>query len=126
MVAAVEQRFGRVNRLPRPIEWLSDNGSPYVARDTRTFARDIGLLPKTTPLESPQSTDEFEQPLFAFRANFLLRMGDRVAKSGAWRRKPRRAAYGRSSFAASMRARRGPVGCHPLVTRSYAASPSAA
>lgn len=28
MVAAVEQRFGRVNRLPRPIGWLSDNGSP--------------------------------------------------------------------------------------------------
>jgi putative transposase len=28
MVAAVEHRFGRVNRLPRPIEWLSDNGSP--------------------------------------------------------------------------------------------------
>ena len=43
MVAAVEQRFGRVNRLPQPIEWLSDNGSCYVARDTRTFARDIGL-----------------------------------------------------------------------------------
>lgn len=27
MVAAVEQRFGRVNRLPQPIEWLSDNCS---------------------------------------------------------------------------------------------------
>lgn len=55
MVDAVEQRFGRVNGLPQPIEWLSDNGSPYVVRDTRTFARDIGLLPMTTPLESPQS-----------------------------------------------------------------------
>ena len=48
MVAAVEQRFGRVNRLPQPIEWLSDNGGPYVAPDTRTFARDIGLPPQTT------------------------------------------------------------------------------
>jgi putative transposase len=55
MVAAVEHRFGWVNRLPQPIEWLSDNGSPCVARDTRTFARDVGLLPKTTPRESPQS-----------------------------------------------------------------------
>jgi putative transposase len=27
MVAAVEHRFGRVNRLPVTIEWLSDNGS---------------------------------------------------------------------------------------------------
>ena len=36
-------------------EWLSDNGSCYVAGDTRSFARDIGLEPRTTPLESPQS-----------------------------------------------------------------------
>jgi putative transposase len=31
MVAAVEHRFGRVNRLPVTIEWLSDNGSCYIA-----------------------------------------------------------------------------------------------
>src|SRR5688572_10526602 len=55
MVAAVEHRFGQANSLPQPIEWLSDNGSPYVARETRGFAREIGLVPKTTPLESPQS-----------------------------------------------------------------------
>ena len=28
MLAAVEHRFGRVNRLPQPVEWLSHNGSP--------------------------------------------------------------------------------------------------
>ena len=55
MVAAVEHRFGRVSRLPLTIEWLSDNGSCYVAGDTRSFARDIGLEPRTTPIESPQS-----------------------------------------------------------------------
>jgi putative transposase len=34
MVEAVEARFA--SALPgRPIEWLTDNGSPYVARDTR-------------------------------------------------------------------------------------------
>src|SRR5215831_16519415 len=55
MVAAVEYRFGQVNRLPVTIEWLSDNGSCYVAGHTRSFARDIGLEPRTTPLESPQS-----------------------------------------------------------------------
>ena len=36
MLAAVEYRFGQVNRLPVTIEWLSDNGSCYVAGDTRT------------------------------------------------------------------------------------------
>src|SRR5215212_11715227 len=55
MVAAVEHRFGRVNRLPGSIEWLTDNGSCYLARETRRFARDVGLVPRTTPLESPQS-----------------------------------------------------------------------
>jgi putative transposase len=55
IVAAVEHRFGRVNRLPQTIEWLTDNGSCYMARETRRFARDVGLVPRTTPLESPQS-----------------------------------------------------------------------
>ena len=30
-------------------------GSRYTAPDTRRFARDIGLIPRTTPIESPQS-----------------------------------------------------------------------
>jgi putative transposase len=55
MIESVERRFGLVNRLPVPIEWLSDNGSPYTARETRKLARDIGLVPRTTPIESPQS-----------------------------------------------------------------------
>jgi len=38
-----------------PIEWLSDNGSPYTARETRRLGREIGLAPCTTPIESPQS-----------------------------------------------------------------------
>jgi transposase InsO family protein len=55
MLAAVEHRFGLVNRLPVTIEWLSDNGSCYIAGETRGFAREIGLEPRTTPIESPQS-----------------------------------------------------------------------
>ncbi len=55
MVAAVEHRFGQVNRLPQTIEWLTDNGSGYIASETRRFAREIGLEPRTTPIESPHS-----------------------------------------------------------------------
>jgi putative transposase len=55
MIESVERRFGLVSPLPAPIEWLSDNGSPYTARQTRRLARDIGLVPCTTPIESPQS-----------------------------------------------------------------------
>ena len=43
MIESVERRFGLVNRLPVPIEWLSDNGSPYTASETRKLAREIGL-----------------------------------------------------------------------------------
>jgi putative transposase len=55
MVASVESRFGQINRLPRTIEWLSDNGSGYIAKETRAFARDLGFEPLTTPVTSPQS-----------------------------------------------------------------------
>ncbi len=55
MLSAVEHRFGPVNRLPHTIEWLTDNGSCYVAGPTRSFARELGLEPRTTPLVSPQS-----------------------------------------------------------------------
>ena len=55
MVTAVEYWFGRVNRLPETIEWLTDNGSCYLARDTGMFGREIGLEPLTTPIKSPQS-----------------------------------------------------------------------
>src|SRR5690349_6050137 len=55
MVESVERRFGLVDKLPVPIEWLSDNGSPYTATETRALARLIGLVPRTTPIESLQS-----------------------------------------------------------------------
>ena len=36
MVEVVEARFGGASQEP-PIEWLTDNGSQYIARDTRSF-----------------------------------------------------------------------------------------
>jgi putative transposase len=50
MVAAVEQRFGQINRLSATIEWLTDNGSCYIAGETRKFVRDMGFEPLTAPL----------------------------------------------------------------------------
>ena len=41
MLEAVEQRFGSY-RTPHPVEMLSDNGSPYIARDIRIFASQLG------------------------------------------------------------------------------------
>jgi putative transposase len=56
MVEAVEKRFGQV-APPTPVEWLTDNGSPYVARDTRAFAHEIGLIPLTTALRKMDRRD---------------------------------------------------------------------
>lgn len=54
MLEAVERRFGTY-RAPAVIDMLSDNGSPYIARDTQIFARQLGLKPCFTPVRSPQS-----------------------------------------------------------------------
>jgi putative transposase len=54
-IEALEHRFGAVERLPSSIEWLSDNGPPYIAADTRCFARELGFLVRTTLIRSPQS-----------------------------------------------------------------------
>jgi transposase InsO family protein len=54
MLEAVEKRFGG-HRAPHPVEMLSDNGSPYTARDTRIFASQLGLRPCFTPVKSPES-----------------------------------------------------------------------
>jgi transposase InsO family protein len=54
MLEAVEKRFGAC-RAPSAIEILSDNGAPYTAKETRIFARQLGLKPCFTPVQSPQS-----------------------------------------------------------------------
>src|SRR3954454_17629669 len=53
MLAAVERRFG-TTRAPHPVEWLSDNGSAYIAKDTADMARALGLTLLFTPVRSPE------------------------------------------------------------------------
>jgi putative transposase len=78
MVEAVEARFGTA--VPaRPIEWLTDNGSPYIARDTRSFAREIGLEPLTTAIASPQSNGMAEAFVKTFKRDYADRMDRRDA-----------------------------------------------
>lgn len=70
MIESVERRFGLVDQLPAPIEWLSDNGSPYTARETRALAQVIGLVPLTTPIESPQSNGMAEAFVKTFKRDY--------------------------------------------------------
>ena len=43
MIACVERRFG-ATKIPHPVEWLSDNGSAYIAKQTSETAMALGLL----------------------------------------------------------------------------------
>jgi len=70
MLMAVERRFG-TRRAPEPIEMLSDNGSPYTARETRTFARQLGLKPCFTPVRSPQSNGMAEAFVHRFKRDYV-------------------------------------------------------
>lgn len=57
MVAAVERRFG-TTKAPHAVEWLSGNGSAYIAKDTADTAdtaRALGLTLLFTPVRSPES-----------------------------------------------------------------------
>lgn len=54
MVCSVEQRFGSI-RAPRPVQWLSDNGSIFAAHRTIDIAVALNVVPCFTPVESPES-----------------------------------------------------------------------
>jgi len=46
-------------------------GSCYVSGDTRSFARDIGLEPRTTPIESPQSNGMAEAFVRTIKPDYI-------------------------------------------------------
>ena len=52
---AVEKRFGSHGKPPKMYYWLTDKGSCYTAAEMRSFAKELGLKPVTTPVTSPQS-----------------------------------------------------------------------
>jgi putative transposase len=120
MITAVEYRFGPVNRLPQTIEWLSDNGSGYIAHDTKTLAREIGFEPRTTPVQSPQSTDVIDKSFLHHPGVFSP--GARVAlwqRAGLEVQPLPRSLYRRSSLREPVRTLPdlGPRGLQPATNR---------
>ena len=71
MLACVEKRFGDVKTL-QPVEWLSDNGSCYTARETITFAAALGIVSKFTPSRSPQSNGMAEALVKTFKRDYVF------------------------------------------------------
>lgn len=72
MAASVESRFGSTTRrVSHPIEWLSDNGPPYTATETRSFGTDLGLIVCTTPAYSPESNGMAEAFVKTFKRDYV-------------------------------------------------------
>jgi transposase InsO family protein len=70
MLEGVEKRFGDI-RAPHPVEWLSDNGSPYTAADTRNFAAQLNLVSCFTPVASPESNGMSEAFVKTFKRDYV-------------------------------------------------------
>lgn len=71
MLESVEYRFGKVKQIPRRMQWLSDNGPCYVARETVTFARELGFEVCTTPAYSPESNGMAEAFVKTFKRDYI-------------------------------------------------------
>jgi transposase InsO family protein len=70
MAQSVEARFGGTH-TPHPIEWLSDNGPPYTANETRAFGAESGLLVRNTPAYSPESNGLAEAFVKTFKRDYV-------------------------------------------------------
>jgi putative transposase len=71
MTESVERRFGPVDLLPHRVEWLSDNGSCYTARETTAFAKDMGFISCFTPVRSPESNGMAEAFVKTFKRDYI-------------------------------------------------------
>lgn len=69
MLDCVERRFG-TSRAPHSVQWLSDNGSCYTARETVEFASWLGLDSCFTPVRSSESNGMAEAFVRTFKRDY--------------------------------------------------------
>jgi len=55
----------------RVIQWLSDNGSCYTAKETVKFGKNVGLDIRTTPPYSPESNGMSEAFVKTFKRDYV-------------------------------------------------------
>lgn len=75
MAETVDFRFPGARRLPHLVEWLTDNGPPYTAHETRSFGASLGFAVCTTPAYSPQSNGMAEAFVKTFKRDYVY-LGD--------------------------------------------------
>lgn len=70
MLETVEYRF-QTTKTPHTVQWLTDNGPAYIARDTVCFARQLGFSVCTTPSYSPESNGMAEAFVKSFKRDYV-------------------------------------------------------
>ncbi len=75
MTETMHYRFGQRDTLPKTVQWLTDNGPCYVARETVRFGRSIGLDVCTTAPYSPESNGMAEAFVKTFKRDYVW-LGD--------------------------------------------------
>ncbi len=58
-------------QCPHPVEWLSDNGPPYTAHDTRSFGASCTLRVRNTPAYSPEPNGMAEAFVKTFKRDYV-------------------------------------------------------
>lgn len=71
LTESLEKRFGNALMVPHAVEWLTDNGSCYIADATRTFASSLGFIVCTTPVRSPESNGMAESFVKTFKRDYV-------------------------------------------------------
>lgn len=54
LIDAVEKRF-RIDKVDKKLEWLTDNGSCFIAKETQEVVAELGITHCFTPVRSPES-----------------------------------------------------------------------
>lgn len=70
MAMSIEARFNAI-KTTHPVQWLSDNGPPYTANETRAFGATHGLLVRNTPAYSPESNGMAEAFVKTFKRDYV-------------------------------------------------------
>jgi putative transposase len=69
MIATIERHFQAL-KVPHRLEWLSDNGSAYIARQTAQVAPALGIDLHSAPVRSPQSNGMSEALVKTLRRDY--------------------------------------------------------
>jgi transposase InsO family protein len=72
MDQTVTHRFGEfIQKLPYPIQWLSDRGPQFIAFETYTYGKQWGFDVRTTPAYSPESNGIAEAFVKIFKRDYI-------------------------------------------------------